>query len=570
MRPPSLFENQRINIMFIVIVSMLVYLNALFAGVSSLDDSGLFQALHRGDIKTSDLFLSGGTYFRPLTILSYLTDNAVWSANPAAFHFTNMLLHTANALLVYALTLTYLDHGTNTRHVALIAALLFAAHPANSESVTWISGRTDLLCALFFLLTLIILVRTDEDILPSCFMLFIAFTCSLFAKESSISLLAIAPVCLFSTRKQRWNLRSTSLCATLVTTALLYTAIRSGSTGQFDKGVSAISTTLVQHDVLKRVYDTLAIMGFYFKKMVWPFPLNIAIHSFDKPLYLFIGCGTLAALIVFFLKQKEARLPLSIILFGLAPPLLVYHTAIPWMPIAERYLYIPLIGTVLLVAVMIRHVSAHCHPLCFMVILATAVATTFRVGLWADPVALWADTVAKSQSAPAARVIYAHELQKSGRFADAAKQLDMVSSVHYEDFLYWRCKARQSLVNNNMNGYESNMIKAAQLTSTPSLIYNEIAVTLSQKSNHPAQQLLFLSKAISYYEKAWELDHREIAGLYRAARLSLRIGDEEGCRQLLKTYLSTTEKKQHAEQARALLDKLTIMRQSLDRTRQHG
>lgn len=564
MKYQSLFENQRINILFIIIVNMLVYLNALFAGVSSLDDSGLFQALHNGDIILSQqLFSGGGHYFRPLTTLSYLFDYTVWNSNPAAFHFTNLLIHTANTLLVYALALTFFISDSSARPVALIAALLFAIHPANSESVVWISGRTDLLCALFFLLTLLIIMRTNRNnVTASCVLLFLAFICSLLSKESSIALMAIAPVWLLSNRREPWDMRSTTLCVTLVVAVNSYVILRSGISGHIDAGISTVTSTVMRHDMLKTGYDTLAVMGFYIKKMIWPYPLTIAIDSIDKPFYFLVGCGVLAASITMFFKQKQTRLPLAIILFGLLPPLLVYHAAIPWMPIAERYLYIPLVGAVLLLAVMIRNCGAHCRSLCFMVILVAAVTTTFRVAQWADPVALWGDTVAKAPSAPAVRVIYAHELQEIGRFADAAKQLDLVSSVKYEDLLYWRVKARHAIMNNNLHGYESSMINAARLTSNPSRIYNEIAGTLSGKSNHKAQHDLFLSKAIGYYEKAWELDHRATAGLYSAAKLSLRMGDKEGCRRLLNLYLAIPEKKLHTDKAEALLNELTSREQS--------
>ena len=133
-------------------------------------------------------------------------------------------------------------------------------------------------------------------------------------------------------------------------------------------------------------------------------------------------------------------------------------------------------------------------------------------------------------------------------------------NLKYEDYLYWKCRARQSLENKNLNGYESAMLKAIGKSGTPSEIYSEMAGTLSRESNRHAEQRMLLSKAIVYYEKAWDLDPRAIAGLYNAARLSLKLGDTQKCRRLLNLYLANSEKAPKAElqdKARALLHELT-------------
>ena len=133
----------------------------------------------------------------------------------------------------------------------------------------------------------------------------------------------------------------------------------------------------------------------------------------------------------------------------------------------------------------------------------------------------------------------------------------MVMALNYDDFLYWKCRARQSLFDQNLINYESAMIKAVGKTGTPSEIFSELAGTLSRESNRHTEKRMLMTRAIGYYEKAWNLDHRAIAGLYSAARLSLRLGDTEQCRRLLKLYLATTEKAPHSQKVRTLLNELT-------------
>ena len=89
-----------------------------------------------------------GMYYRPLVMLSFALDRAVWGDLPAGFHLTNLLLHVAAAGLLATLAAAVgLGAGAS-----LAAALVFLAHPVQSEAVTYVSGRTDVLCALFALL----------------------------------------------------------------------------------------------------------------------------------------------------------------------------------------------------------------------------------------------------------------------------------------------------------------------------------------------------------------------------------------------------------------------------------
>lgn len=89
----------------------------------------------------------------PLLWVSYMADTTFWGAtpeHPAPFHFVNVLLHTFNALLVYALLLAC----SRKPLPALLGALLWALHPLRVESVAWVTERKDVLSGFFGLLSL--------------------------------------------------------------------------------------------------------------------------------------------------------------------------------------------------------------------------------------------------------------------------------------------------------------------------------------------------------------------------------------------------------------------------------
>lgn len=88
--------------------------------------------------------------WHPLTWLSHMADVELYGLNPAGHHFTNLLLHAANAILLF-----FALRGLTGRFwPALLAAALWAVHPLRTESVVWISERKDVLSTFFGLLAL--------------------------------------------------------------------------------------------------------------------------------------------------------------------------------------------------------------------------------------------------------------------------------------------------------------------------------------------------------------------------------------------------------------------------------
>jgi hypothetical protein len=91
-----------------------------------------------------------GAYYRPVVRLSFAADRSLWGEAAAGYHLTNILCHAAVSWLLLLLGRAVgLGGGA-----ALAGALVFAAHPVQTEAVSYISGRTDLLCALFLLCAL--------------------------------------------------------------------------------------------------------------------------------------------------------------------------------------------------------------------------------------------------------------------------------------------------------------------------------------------------------------------------------------------------------------------------------
>lgn len=99
-------------------------------------------------------FLLAYSPFRPVVNISYGIDHQMWGPTPAGYHATNIALHAAVVVLLFYLIAGLLaDAGftENVRAGAFAGAALFAVHPLQTEAVGYVSGRSEVLCACWFL-----------------------------------------------------------------------------------------------------------------------------------------------------------------------------------------------------------------------------------------------------------------------------------------------------------------------------------------------------------------------------------------------------------------------------------
>ena len=96
--------------------------------------------------------------WHPLTWLSHMLDCQLYGLNPGGHHLTSLLLHSANACLLFVA----LKRLTGALWRSALVAALFALHPLHVESVAWIAERKDVLSAFFFMLTLWAYARYAE------------------------------------------------------------------------------------------------------------------------------------------------------------------------------------------------------------------------------------------------------------------------------------------------------------------------------------------------------------------------------------------------------------------------
>jgi protein O-mannosyl-transferase len=139
------------------------------------------------DFYTPLFFQDQSPFYRPLYVLSFGVDFWLYGTNPTGYHVTNLALHLLCSFFVYLLALELVP-GRRGGRVAVTAGAVFALHPLHPEAVTWISGRVDLICAVFYLPALLLFLRWLRSEARAYLALsLVFFALALLAKEMAVT-----------------------------------------------------------------------------------------------------------------------------------------------------------------------------------------------------------------------------------------------------------------------------------------------------------------------------------------------------------------------------------------------
>lgn len=425
------------QIMLLIVVVLGVYYPALFAPLNSVDDPGMYSyLLNTDDFTFRGVFMPGGEYYRPLLLLSFLFDKYVWGLEVSFMHLDNILLHLSNVMLVYAITRKSCSlAGQQTEHLPLAAAVLFAVHPINTESVIWISGRTDLLAGFFILLSVFLLLKR-----PLPFVHSLISACSLLlaclAKETAIFFLPAAVVIPFflSTDPADAPAIGKTFRRYLPHGMIFgfvgagYLMFRRFAISGGDKGLARVVTHVTGEqsvDLMTNLQMVLKAIGFYAKKLFIPFPLNFAItHVSD--IYILIGVAVCIWIVWLITRRRSLSGYFFISALSIASSTaLILLLRITWTPLAERYMYIPAAFFVVGISMTIqqwRFYRRYQIQLLGVAAVITAIAlygTFSRNLLWQENLALYQDTVRKSPDFMPAQNELATALKQHGKVNEA-------------------------------------------------------------------------------------------------------------------------------------------------------
>lgn len=375
-------------------------------------------------------------YYRPVTILSYMVDFALWGNNPHGFHRTNVLLHALCSGLVYIFASSLCIHP----YTALLSSLLFALHPVHTESVAWISGRTDLLCAMFLLLSLLAFSKSRAGSLSKRRILFqgsslLTFLFALWSKETAIVLPLLLPFYEYvSVRRLPQNNVPSFIRrhASYWTTAALYMGFRL-------LALHRLGPTISQHTegFIIRLLTAPKIVGLYLKQLLWPLHLNaeLEVSPVHSPLDagFLLSIGVLVALLLIALRLRRSGPPLFFGILWFFLTLLPVSNLIPLQDaVAERFLYIPSIGFLIVLSAVLYLLYKHIGKPSLRITMTAVISlillgygwiTIHRNRNWKNDLTLFSANVRDAPASPRAHYNLSTFFLARGEYDQAIKEL---------------------------------------------------------------------------------------------------------------------------------------------------
>jgi tetratricopeptide (TPR) repeat protein len=361
----------------VALAALLAFLPSIATGFVFDDDELIVRNPYAHDLRyvgrcfSTDLWDTPGRpvgdatpkFYRPVVCALNILDFEIGKGAAWPFHFTNVLLHAGASALAARLALRW----TGSPVGALIAALLFAVHPSRSESVVWVSGRTDVLMTLFLLAALELAVSGSERKRGGLhFALSLgAWLLALLSKELAMALplflaveVALARQAANNPQKAR---RLTKATLAALVGSLLYLAVRTRTLP-----IRPGEATEMAMSSLSRGGYVLLSLGYYVERLVWPWPQTfyfrpVSFANGAPALYLpSVVLGGLSAIafcgwfVVAWRRDRVLALALTAAAGLLLPALNVTETGVPTTT-ADRFLYLPLLPLAVAAA---RHARA--------------------------------------------------------------------------------------------------------------------------------------------------------------------------------------------------------------------
>ena len=416
-----------------VLAAVVVYLPALRNGFIWDDPTVILQV--RAIRSIGDLVVLPPIiprfYYRPFIFLTYLIDRGLGGETPFWFHASVIGWHALTTLLVFILARRLFP---GEWLIASGGALLFATFPTHVESVAWMAGRSDVVvCALVLLTVLLCMMREQTW---TAWAGGAALLLATLSKEMAVACVPLVPLMdLMSTRRLYWSRYVPLLLATG-----MYFLLRNHGLGVYVGGLPATAPA----DEL--VIDVVRALGFYLVRTVLPVQLCAYIPDIPQAsLYLTAGfIGPLVALAGIVACMRRGAWPLAFLItwffVTLAPSLMVLIRRSASAVVADRYLYVPTVGSCIALAWALVRLAERQHlrpqwPTTAIAVLCLLFSMEVipYTHNWTDNLTFWTAIAAQQPADALPYRAIAEAQQDAGKLEDAERSLQRALTAKTDD-----------------------------------------------------------------------------------------------------------------------------------------
>ncbi len=532
------------SILLIVALSFIPYLNSL-GNNFVWDDVDLVR--DNPDVKSfdklPDLLLSpfgnpvqfkeSPLFYRPFIFFSYMVDYKLWGTNPAGYHLSNIILHILSTVLVFLILLKIFSD----LKFSLFSSLIFAVHPVHTESVTWISGRTDVLCTLLLLLSfnayLNFLKNPGKISSLNYFLSLFFFTLSIFSKETAIVLpLIILFYEMFFLPENITVIASIKIYIRkiflFIFPAAFYFVLRTIALK------NNFFPSFTRASLIERLLTIVTVFFDYIKLLFFPVTLN-SLHMVKTVSNIFdfkTVLSILTVLLIFVLstklKKASGKLFFGIMWFFIS--LLPVSNIIPFSSIikTEHFLYLPSIGFSIVAGTALSYINNFLSDktnrikiifwsLTTLIIIFFSLQTLKRNYVWKDETTLFEDQVLKVPLSYIAHNNLGLAYKDSGKFKLARNEFLSAQKISP--------KTQSSYVNLGNLYFDSgelipaieNYKKAIEINPSGFSVHNNLGVAYGKTGK--------LKEAIKEFETASRLNPRYTSPHINLGNAYLTLGE---------------------------------------------
>ncbi len=369
------------------------------------------------------------TPFRPLVNASYAFDRWLWGFRPFGYHVTNVVLHLVVVLLLYVWIRRVMeDSGADigSSGPAFVGAACFAVHPLQTEAVGYVSGRSEVMCAVFFLSALLLsrrAIMTKSWV--SAAQGIASGLLALASKETAIALPIVFLAYDWLLRPGADEIRVRRLWRVWVPLIVVF-----GILGVYRLSMLRISSAGVSAAILNAETQAIVVWR-YVRLLVWPFGQSI-MHSVHRVTSVADPLAAIAAMAIVAVIVLAVRIRRShpAIALGLVWFFAVLAPSSSFVPLregmAEHRVYLASAGFFTAVAGVLQiwwkrsEIRSWSPRLAAALLLVVLCALTIRRNeVWSNPATLWSEATLHAEGMWEPHYALADSLREQGR-CDAA------------------------------------------------------------------------------------------------------------------------------------------------------
>lgn len=427
--------NTRTYALFLVLTGLLVYAMVVFNGFVADDFLQIVYNTKIHSLSNIPQLFFGSTYdsggadrlagifYRPVMLIFFSLLHALFGLNPAIYHLFQLLLHIANALLLFFFLRRFFPES-----ISFVSSLIFLVHPINTEAVVFIADFQEVLF-FFFGISALLLITQKKPTRRTYFFSSVLFLLSLLSKETGVLFLFISLFLNYFYYKRR-----EILFFLLVGMAFsLYLVLRYGIAHLHlaEKAVAPIASA----PFLVRMMNLPLIDFYYISTFLFPKDLisnqfwiirETTVQDFVVPLVFSVVVFGIIGFLGYRIYRKKQLFPLFLLfsfwlLIGLGLHMQFYPLD---ATVADRWFYSPIVGFIGIGAIFYMQYGKKIPRkltlvTCVVIVLLLGIRTIVRVPNWKDGLTLTTHDIKIVRKNFLMDNIHATELITAGRYKEA-------------------------------------------------------------------------------------------------------------------------------------------------------